>query len=66
MWAAAIEGMKSMEEAIIHVFGCSLTFLTRKVSKVPEIPNPKRAVLMTREPKLDQLPIEKLRIMNSS
>jgi hypothetical protein len=37
-----------------------------RVRRVPEIPNPRRAVLMTKEPKLDQFPTENVFMTKSS
>jgi hypothetical protein len=43
-----------------------LTHLSRNVSIIPARPMPKRAVVITRDPKFDQLPTEKTLIINNS
>jgi len=50
----------------IHLLGDFFIYLLINVSNVPAKPNPNNAVLITREPKFDQFPIEKTRITNIS
>ena len=59
-------GIKAMEVTESHLLGEAFIFFRINVTRVPAIPKPKRAVLMTNEPKFDQLPTLKALITYNS
>ena len=66
MYASAIVKKKSSDMRVIQVSSRFSIFFKTKVRRVPEMPKPKSAVLIINDPKFDQLPTEKTRIMKSS